>query len=45
MADTVIDGVPTISARTISFWGGFGSVSQTIAQYFGATMSDYIGRK
>jgi hypothetical protein len=45
MANTVTDGVPAISAYTISLWGGIGAMAQTIGQFAGASSSDYIGRK
>ncbi|KAL1858280.1 hypothetical protein VTK73DRAFT_7864 [Phialemonium thermophilum] len=45
MADTVVDGEPTISARVISFWGGFGTIAQLVGQAVGGPMSDRLGRR
>ncbi|RSH93493.1 hypothetical protein EHS25_007849 [Saitozyma podzolica] len=45
MADTVVDGVPTISAKVLSFWGGFGTIAQLCGQAMGGPLSDRIGRK
>jgi hypothetical protein len=45
MADTVVDGVPTISAKVLSFWGGFGTIAQLGGQAMGGPLSDRIGRK
>lgn len=45
MADTTVDGEPAISARVISFWGGFGSIAMLVGQSLGGPMSDRLGRR
>lgn len=45
MADTTVDGEPTISAHVISFWGGFGTIAMLAGQTVGGPMSDRIGRR
>ena len=45
MADTVVDGVPAVSARTVSFWQGFAEMSKMVGMFAGGYFADKFGRK
>lgn len=39
MADTIVDGEPAISARTVSFWQGFAEMSKMVGMFAGVSSS------
>jgi MFS family permease len=45
MADTIVDGEPAISARTVSYWQGFAEMSKTLGMFTGGYFADKLGRK
>ncbi|RSM14151.1 hypothetical protein CDV31_005487 [Fusarium ambrosium] len=45
MADTTVDGEPTISAKVISYWQGFAEMSKTLGMFTAGYFADRFGRK
>ncbi|KAI5360129.1 Putative major facilitator, sugar transporter, major facilitator superfamily [Septoria linicola] len=45
MADTMVDGEPAVSARTVSFWQGFAEMSKMVGMFTAGYFADKFGRK
>lgn len=45
MADTMVDGAPAVSARTVSFWQGFAEMAKMAGMFAGGYFADRFGRK